>query len=257
MRHQLILIRAAFAAAFLFAGLALPSVSRAVPIVDSGYDLLTTQSGTTFAGAPFEGVPLGTFNFGGTIGVQNVGNTDTIIQRLAPATGPSSQTIPIAMLALQLVSVNPINLGAGVGFYYITLQSARGGPASTGQMTINFAPQTFTSFFDVFFDVRLGSLNGPIVESTDLVLSNSGTAWSNMAPSGSLLINGVNNDLNGTDTSNDFWPGTITEAHPSGAQHVAGSTTVSTTVPDGGTTLAMLGLALGGLAAVRRKLGMA
>jgi len=38
---------------------------------------------------------------------------------------------------------------------------------------------------------------------------------------------------------------------------VTGPVPVSTTVPDGGTTLAMLGLALGGMAAVRRKLGVA
>jgi hypothetical protein len=45
--------------------------------VDSGYDLFQTQDGTFFnfgtGPVPLMGVPLGTYNFGGTIGVQNVG----------------------------------------------------------------------------------------------------------------------------------------------------------------------------------------
>src|SRR6266850_5311094 len=96
-------------------------VASAGPVVNPGYDLFESLTGTTFGGVAFQGVPIGSFNFGGTIGVKNVGVTDTIIQRLAPATGAA---IPTAMIDFQLVSTAPTNFGLGVGFYYITLQSA-------------------------------------------------------------------------------------------------------------------------------------
>jgi hypothetical protein len=61
------------AAAFLgiFGDAVLPS-ARA-DVVLPGYDLFETTGDTTFGGVAFQGVPLGTFNFGGTIGVQNTG----------------------------------------------------------------------------------------------------------------------------------------------------------------------------------------
>jgi len=67
---------------------------RAGSTVNAGWDLFTTQPGTIFAGAPFTGVPLNTFNFnsgtngdfGRGIGTQNVDGTDTIIKRLEAAT---------------------------------------------------------------------------------------------------------------------------------------------------------------------------
>lgn len=205
-----------------------PGKSRAQTIVADGWDLLQTTDGTTFAGAPFTGVQLGTFDFGAPYGVQGVGNADTIVHRLSDATiGGISGTaapIPIELVALQLVSVAPIDLGAGVGLYYITLQSTRGGPASPGQMTVTFdnpSGGTFDSFFDVFFDVRFGALNGPIAFSNNLTLSSSGTPWSRTPPAGAIQIPGVNLNLNGVNPNADFWPGKITEQHPSGATHVA------------------------------------
>src|SRR5437867_1582659 len=177
-----------------------PSRSQAGPIVAAGFDLLTTVDGTTFdpdgpgpmVPIPFMGVPLGSFNFGGSIGIKPTGATDTIVQRKAPATTPAS-TIPIELVALQLQSVNPI---AGHSLF-ITLQSVRGGPASTGQMTINFVPSdTFTSFFDIFFDVRQDSLTGPIVQSgTDHIVTLGSVPWSETPPPGTLVIHGVNDDF--------------------------------------------------------------
>jgi hypothetical protein len=196
--------------------------------VEPGWDLLHTAPGTTFAGQPFVGVPLGAYDFGGTIGVKNVGNADTIVQRLATAdvpAPPGSDTIPIELVALQLVSVNPF---FGPDLAYITLQSARSGadpppgPASIGEMDIHFANDlggTFDSFFDVFFDVRVGALNGPIQISDQLRLSSQGTPWDRVPPPGALVIQGVNLNLNGNDNAADFWPGPINESHPSGAMH--------------------------------------
>src|SRR5438132_1587963 len=76
-----------------------------------GWDLFQTDPTSNFVGfGSLKGVPLGTFNFGGSIGVQNTGNTDTIIHRLASASGvSSSQGIQVEMVALQSESANPIN----------------------------------------------------------------------------------------------------------------------------------------------------
>lgn len=113
--------------------------------VNPGWDLLQTVSGTTFQGVPFFGVPLGSYDFDGTIGVQDVGNTDTIIQRLTAGTVPSP-TISIQMNALQLETAAPTSLfGGPLGLYFITLQSVRGGSASAGNMTIDFGAGTFNS----------------------------------------------------------------------------------------------------------------
>lgn len=232
--------------------------SQADPVVAPGWDLLQSTSGTTFAGQPFMGVPLGGFDFGGTIGFQSVGNADTIVQRLAPADVPGpvppSQTadpIPIELVALQLVSVNPIDLGGGLGFHYITLQSIRGGPASAGQMTITFdsdAGGTFSSFFDVFFDVRLGSLDGPILLSDTLTLSSNNVPWDRTPDPDAMEITGVNRFLNGNNRNQDFWPDPFHEEHPSGAIHQV----ITAVAPEPG-TLALAGIGALGLAAALRR----
>jgi len=208
-----------------FSAILTVGVANAGPVINPGYDLFESLTGTTFGGVAFQGVPIGAFNFGGAIGIKDVGVTDTIIQRLAPATGAA---IPTQMIDLQLMSTAPTNFGLGVGFYFITLQSARGGPASTGSMTIGFGPEapagsphgTFDSFFDVFFDVRLGALGGPIALSDTLRLTSNGVPWNHFPTPNAVQINGVNVFLNGTDRNADFFPlGQFQEVHPTGAVH--------------------------------------
>lgn len=244
-----LLIRSLAIASLVLAGLAFPPRSQATSILLPGWDLLGTQGGTTFGGVPFQGVPLGSYDFGG--GPQNVGNADTIVRRLAQAdvVAPgNSDTIPIELVALHLQSAVPADFGVGLGTYFMTLQSERGGPASVGQMTINFGPEgnphgTFDSFFDVFFDIRLGGLNGPIALSDSLTLTSSGTPWSHDAPPGAILIDGVNHQLNGVDNGEDFWPaGSINGSFPNGALIVSGPATTS--VPDAGATWSLLLIAL-------------
>lgn len=207
--------------------LAWPSTSRADLTVHSGWDLLATGSGTTVNWVPFQGVPLGTFDFGGSIGLQNVGNTDTIIYRPTDTTGSAGGTVAFTayLAALQLRSVSQVSFGGGpLGYYYLTLQSVRGGPASTdtGLMTFNADPNvggTFTDTLDVFFDVRFGSLTGPIVLSDACMLNNAGAAWTHDGSS-APVIDGVNHLLNGTDTSQDFWPGYIAHSDSLGNIHI-------------------------------------
>jgi hypothetical protein len=95
-------------------------VSHAATIAP-GFDLFETiPADTTFTGlGNLMGVPLVTFNFGGTVGVQNTGATDTIIQRTAAATVASppgtATAISIAVVALQLETVTPVNfMGDGL-----------------------------------------------------------------------------------------------------------------------------------------------
>jgi hypothetical protein len=188
-----------------------PSQSLASLIIDAGYDLLLTVPTTQFGGQSYVGVPCSTFDFGGSIGVENVGLTDTIVYRTQNATVSSvgdTATIPIEIVWLSLKSENPFLPGGQ--YAYITLQP---GHPTTGAVSITFGPEgnphgTFSSFFDVFFDVHYGSLNGPIIQSGDKMLSTTtAPEWAHNAPAnvGVPLITGVNYLLNGTDTSEDFW----------------------------------------------------
>ena len=132
-----------------------------------GYDLFESLPATEFMGQPFQGVPIGNYNFGGIIGVKNTDLTDTIVQRLSTASVASTPNtaapISLQLLDLQLESTTPTTLGGlgPLGFYFITTQSQDGdGPASTGSMSITFASPaggTFASSLDVFFDIHFGA----------------------------------------------------------------------------------------------------
>lgn len=214
-----------------FAALLLPQTSRGSAITFPGWDLFTTGGGTSFMGVPFIGVPLVSYDFGGSIGVKATGSTDTIVERLGSSVGPGlSAPVPIELVALQLVSAVPFSLGMEpADFHFLTLQTQRSiaeggpGPASTGAITIGFGAEgiphgTFDSFFDVYFDLRHGSLTGPIEMASMLTMSSSGSSWAHNVP-GSLQVEDVNYKLNGTDVSNDFMPFSVFESHPSGAMH--------------------------------------
>jgi len=246
--------------AVAIAALAALTAGRAsAGMITDGYDLLETTTPTTFLGQNFQGVPLGTYDFGGTIGVKNVGMTDTIVHRTATdANTLVPATIPVQMLSLQLQSTTPFDPGAGTDFYYVTLQSNRSGgeggpgPATVGNLSnvIESNPPfggTNDSFFDVFFDFRKGALNGPIVFSDELQLTATNNPWTHLPPPGTLLIDGVNHNLNGTDGSTDFFTAG-TESHPSGAQH----SFMPTAVPEPSVT-GVFALALAVLALFRAK----
>lgn len=217
MKYRLIRLNVLPSLLILILFAVFPSTTRADNAVLPGFDLFTTVAGTQVNLGPagvqqLLGVPLGSFNFG--TGLVPTFNTDTIVQRQGTATA-ASPTVPIEIVALQLMSVNQFNLGAGEGFHFVTLQSARGGPASVGTITINGlgtepAPGephgTFDSFFDVFFDIRFGSLDGPIVFSGVERISQFGTLWGHFPEPNTLQINGVNAFLNGVNRNNDFFP---------------------------------------------------
>ncbi len=204
-------------------GLIHPTTGRAdVLQVDPGYDLFQTDpSQTTFTlGASslnFMGVPLGTFSFGGGPNV-GVGSTDTIVQRLdtASAVAGGTGTTGLQIVALQLESVAAVDLtpfgGTGMGHIFATLDPTQ----TKGSMSITFDPPatvgnifgTFTSDLPVTIDLRAGSITATPFTTASFTLSTSAaTPWTFIAPTGSVLIDGVDHNLNGTDNTNDFWPG--------------------------------------------------
>jgi hypothetical protein len=211
---------AALAAAAL---LSVSSNSALAASVAVGWELYSTDA--TKASFPglgnLMGVPQGTFDFGS--GAKNTAATDTIIQRTSAATvasSPGTATANTQVVAFQLETTAPVNFnGNGLDNYFMTLQSTHGGTVSTGTESITFNTDTsgtFATSLDLFFDIRKGSLTGPIVASTDQVLTSSGVAWINTQPAGSLAIAGVNLNLNGANNLNDFWSNPLTMASPAG-----------------------------------------
>jgi hypothetical protein len=198
-----------------------PTEGHAAYNVAAGYSLFQSEQGTEFTGlGNLMGVPLGSFNFGGSVGVQNTGPTDTIIQRLQAATtntpvAGASATINIQMVALQLETVAPVAnfMGnAGPSNYFITLDP---NTASTGSMTITWNASglggTFSSSINVDFDIHIGSLNGMVINpgGTMLTLTSAGNAWTDLPQPGAVTINGANQFLSGAsgNPTQDFWPG--------------------------------------------------
>lgn len=226
------------------AALVSPTTSQADFEAATGWDLFSTVTpGTIFAGEEWTGVPLGDFDFG--FGDVGTGDTDTIMQRLDPAVvGSSGQTatIDIELVALQLISVTPIDLGAGLDFHYITLDP---GTASQGTMDITFDSMdggTFSSIFDVFFEVRIGALDGTVIATDTIQMSNNDDVWSRLPPAGALEIDGVNRFLNGLDEAQDFWP----------IPDHFGPHGVTTSIPAPGAVL-LAGLGLGMIGWVKRR----
>src|SRR4051794_35196490 len=111
------LLFAARALAVTIAASASGGASRADFIVEPGWDLFQTLPGTDFMGIPLVGVPLNAFDFttgtggdfGRGIGTRPTGNADTIIKRLAVATGPVA-TVPTELVGLQLRTEMPVDL---------------------------------------------------------------------------------------------------------------------------------------------------
>jgi len=137
----------------------------------------------------------------------DVGAASAILQRrgeaVNPGRGPYQDTIPIELVALQLQSVEPMDLeplgGRGTDHLFLTLQGDRGlhlldpitGPDSTGEMTIDFAMRTYDSSLDVFFDVRAGSPDGPILFTGNDTLVATQVPWAVDLPEGWFAIPGI------------------------------------------------------------------
>jgi hypothetical protein len=207
------------AAVSLLAGFCLPTPSRADSgTVLPGWDLFQTVPSMTYDNNPMlnlgnlQGVPLNTYNFGGSIGTQNVGLTDTIVQRMQTVTTTGTTTLQVD--ALQLQSVNTIP-ALGNQYAFVVLDPNIAFP-STGSMTIS-NNDTWTSTLNIYFDIYAGSslaqalTTTPVATDQEITFTSQEPVyyWSHTAQTGAspaLLISGVNYFLNGTDDSEDFWP---------------------------------------------------
>lgn len=220
----------------LICGLAIELATFASPAsggqwsVGAGYDLLQTQSGTSFMGVNFLGVPLSKYNFGGTIGSQTVDNTDTIIQRLSAVTvaavAGNSGTTALKVDALQLMSTAPTTafglLNGQAAYAYVTLDPTQ---PTGSSMTIEFDSSnggSFDSTLNIEIDIHLGSLTGPIGLMAMLSLGQMGATWNGTPPAtGTPLIDGVNFNLPGT--PGDFFPNSFMEKQGPSIHHLVQS----------------------------------
>jgi hypothetical protein len=223
--------------------LSAPPAAAASDIIAPGWDLLDPLPGTMvflpgFGLVPFVGVPLGEFDFGPGLGLRPTGRADTIIHRPVPA--PSGSTIGVELVAMQMVSVAPFDIGFGLDLLYVTLQA---GAPFTGTMTFSdFAagphlppgPHGTVTYDDIDwrFDVRMGALDGPIVLSDAQTLSTGPIFWSHFPPPGAVTIPCVNVLLDGTpplcgdgSALSDFFPQPFSFTSPDG-------TVIPTSVPE-------------------------
>ena len=227
------------AAASLLAVFCLPTPSRADDgTVLPGWDLFQTVASITYDNSPplylgnLQGVPLNQFDFAtvaassgspspylGPSGYVSVGLTDTIVQRMqtvtpgTPGNVTAQDTTSLTVEALQLQSVNPIP-ALGDQYAFVVLDPNIAFP-STGSMSI-FNNGTYQSTLNVYFDIYAGSslaealTTTPVATDQELMFTSAAPAyWSDTAPGGAnpaFLIAGVNYLLDGSDTSEDFWP---------------------------------------------------
>lgn len=195
--------------------LLLSNITQADPTVQQGHDLYETGNSTintTFGTLNIEFALIGDFDFGD--GDEDVGNADTIIERKEPATVANpgeTDTIDIEIVELQLKSVEPIDLGSGLDFHYVTPQT---GVPNIGTMDItfdDFLGGTIDLIVDFFFDLRIGAIDGTIITSGVKTFSAIDVPWAReYLDEDPLLLPGVNHMLNGLDTTEDFWVPSLT-----------------------------------------------
>jgi hypothetical protein len=253
MKHFLVL-----SAALVALSVALPGVSQAVQIVHSGFDLFLTAPPASFdfTGAPnpqvvdFEGDPLGCFDFGDGNGCVNTGPTDTIVERLDTTldfTG-INYTIDIEIVALSLVSIDPVDLGFGAGFEDIIITLNTSSPSIQSTMTlfdgagVAGSEGTFDSTLNFSFDVT-GSVGG-FYTTIEQTFNSAGTSWWHDHQATELTIDGVNHNLNAGSPDQDFF------LYPGEVLHTGPHPVVPAPEP---TTASLLALGLVGIAAVRRR----
>jgi hypothetical protein len=194
-----------------------------------GYDLLVTTGacynfGPPFGLVPFVGVPLNTYDFGS--GSVNVDATDTIMKRIDGVTNladGASATINIAMVGLSLRSQNQIDWSAfgGIANEYVkTVNVMDVGSTMTITNDVFNDCGTFDSTLMIKFQLQ-GVTSGATTDFIVKTFSMSGAGmWSQIAATTNpVLIDGVNNNLNGLDNSNDFFTGQSFHILPDGGYH--------------------------------------
>ncbi len=226
-KNHWFVVSARIASVFLCLLLARPT---AADNVLAGYDLFVTPpplqgtSAWNFAVLPLPAdfFDPGSDPFSGVIQLQGqplssppgLAPTDTIVRRLNDAVlpgAPSSDVVPIEIVALHLVSCNPITVTYGLGSPELWDVSVTLPSPAPGSMQINHTVSdggTFTSSLFVqplFTFTRHGDLAQRTANRNENITQASSVQWSHTAPTGALTT---------TNTSN-FFPG-ATPGNPSG-----------------------------------------
>jgi hypothetical protein len=196
-------------ALWLIPGALDPKASHASSQVNPGYDLLITAAGTEFnfpgtcGLVSFQGAGIGSFDFGG--GPVDVGMTDTIVRRLGTVTS-DPDTIAIQIVALQLVSVAPVDCGFGPETLSVALVGTNPSTMTVSGTSSESSPHgTFDSDLNFVIDL-IGSNSGLILNNEPKSFQASGVEWSHNPPTGIPLIPSVNFQLNGFNSAADFFP---------------------------------------------------
>jgi uncharacterized protein (TIGR03382 family) len=189
------------------------TAQAALDTVAAGSDYFQTLPGT-FANVP--GIGFVSF-MGNPIGP---GSTDTIVQRQADA-DINGAPIPIQITALSLKSTAPVNIGGSFFDVFVNLDTSDQTVHNKGSMTINGTPAggTFSSFFDVFYDVTATQVGNPSntmtftgVDGGNLSGSN---IWNPVAPLNAVIVTGPFGDQNANMHTGlpanevDFFPGSL------------------------------------------------
>lgn len=189
MQHRLQIITVA-AASILWA--TMPAIAVPVP-VSPGYDLFESIPGNGVTGT-FIITPFGRIDLRGNPAPIGLGTTDTIVERKAPIVllpdPPSFDTVPIEIVALSLVSVNPIVI-TGVPYDVQVLGGSiltPSNPSPLGSMTINRTSAnggTFDALLPVNATLTFTEVGNPLntfpVPFSDNFLSF-GVPWSILPP---------------------------------------------------------------------------
>lgn len=217
------------------AGSLLSAPVQAAYVTAPGFDLFTTtnaylvnpfapppapaiemESHAIHVGTPVVGPPLcgdNSFDFGS--GCVGTGETDTIVRRLEEADGVTdggSDTIDIELVGLSLISIDTYFTGAiselvvGRVLKDVTNDLWIHGEDLGSSMEITFDDMnggTFSSELNLRIDLY-GHTSKSFLGSVLKTFTTTGAVW-DRTPDG-LTIEGVNYLLNGTDSTEDFFP---------------------------------------------------
>lgn len=165
-----------------------------------------------------EGVPLGKHDFGGKVGVVDVGTAAMILTRRGQTefykdTG-LAPSVRIEVEALQVCTTEEKDLGFGLGHYYLTVNRSK--PLLSNMVIVKRNQYGGIAHLSVniSFDVRFKSVDGQVVFSAEGCFISANTPWSFRPPRNAIVIPRVNSMLNGSDNSDDFWLGVIPDKVP-------------------------------------------
>ena len=123
--------------------------------------------------------------------------------------------IGIKLDALQLADV--------ADGYYVTLDQSN--PTYNHGLLTIAADGTWSDHLSVNFDLYTGAFGSGTYLGGGVENFTSSGIWSSTPGAGAVLINGVNNELDGTDHLNDFYlVGLVTESTIDGAVHMVAET---------------------------------